>query len=280
MEYIKPILENILSESKKSGNVFKGNLIKEYLQILILEFIYSHPKYNQLFFYGGSCLAHCFNLPRLSEDLDFVDKEKKIDIGKLAYDLEKYFKENIDIGKDVEAKYQKFRIYLKFPILYELGLSSGKKEETNLLFLKVEVFSDFDFCKEHDTEIRPIFKFNRSVLIKTFDLSTLMASKIGAILERKWEKTDKAGKILIKVKGRDYFDLMWYLEKGIRPNLNCIKNIKDFNDLREKLLTIVSKVDNSSIKLDLDAFIDNEEFVKNISSNLKDILVREIKNKI
>jgi hypothetical protein len=280
MEYIKPILENILSESKTSNDIFKRNLIKEYLQIFVLEFIYAHPRYSQLFFYGGSCLAHCFGLPRLSEDLDFVDKGKKINMDELANDLEKYFKENIDIGKNVEAKSQKFRVYLKFPVLYELGLSEGRKEDTDLLFLKVEVFSDFDFCEKHDTEIRPIFKFNRSVLIKTFDLSTLMASKIGAILERKWEKTDKTGKTLIKVKGRDYFDLMWYLEKGVKPNLKCIKSIKDMDDLRKKLLSIISKIDSSSIKLDLDAFINNEALVKNISSNLKDILVREIKEKI
>ena len=280
MEYIKPFLENILSESKTSNDIFKRNLIKEYLQITVLEFIYAHPKYSQLFFYGGSCLAHCFGLPRLSEDLDFIDKGKKINMDELANDLEKYFKENIDIGKNVEAKSQKFRVYLKFPILHELGLSSGSKEDTDLLFLKVEVFSGFDFCEKYDTEIRPIFKFNRSVLIKTFDLPTLMASKIGAILERKWEKTDKTGKILIKVKGRDYFDLMWYLEKGIKPNLKCIENIKDGEDLKKKLLSIISKIDSSSIRLDLDAFIDNEVLVKNISSNLKDILVREIKEKI
>lgn len=280
MEYIKSILENILSESGISNSAFKRNLIKEYLQIFILEFIYAHPKYNQLFFYGGSCLAHCFGLPRLSEDLDFVDKEKKVDIKELAIDLEKYFKENIDIGENVEAKAQKFRVYLKFPILHELGVTSGRKEDTNLLFLKVEVFSDFNFCKKYKTEIRPIFKFNRSILIKTFDLPTLMATKIGAILERKWEKTDKSGKTLIKVKGRDYFDLMWYLEKGIEPNLDCIKNIKDREDLRNKLLLIVSKIDSSSIKLDLEAFISNEVFIKNTSSNLKDILVREIKEKI
>ena len=116
---------------------------------------------------------------------------------------------------------QKFRIYLKFPILRDLGLSA--REETDDLFLKVEVFSEFDFCEHYSTEIRPIFKYNRSVLIKMLDASTLMATKVRAILFRKWEKTDQQGNTTVKVKGRDYFDLLWYLQKGIQPNLSCIE---------------------------------------------------------
>lgn len=35
------------------------------------------------------------------------------------------------------------------------------------------------------------------------------------ILCRKWEKIDKQGKTTVKVKGWDYFDFLWYLQKGI-----------------------------------------------------------------
>lgn len=171
---------------------------------------------------------------------------------------------------------QKFRIYLKFPILYELGLS--KRNESNLLFLKIEIFNKFDFCNKYKIEIIPLFKFNKSMLIKTFDLSTLMSTKIRAILYRKWTKTDRKGKTLIKVKGRDYFDLMWYLEKGIKPNMNCIENIKSKDELKENLLNIIEYIDTRSIKLDLEAFIADGEFVKNLSKNIKNILQRNIKN--
>jgi hypothetical protein len=40
----------------------------------VLDYIYSAPRYSGLIFYGGSCLAHFFQLPRLSEDLDFIDE--------------------------------------------------------------------------------------------------------------------------------------------------------------------------------------------------------------
>lgn len=276
METIKPILKNVINESPSRNNLFKRNLVKEYLQVVVLDFIYSHPVYSQLLFYGGSALSHCLDLQRLSEDMDFIDETKKVNVSKLAKDLEDYFSKRTDL--EVRTTVQKFRIYLKFPILRDLGIST--REETDILFLKVEVYTEFDFCQDYKTDIRPIFKFNRSALIKTLDPATLMATKIRAILFRKWEKTDKQGKTTVKVKGRDYFDLLWYLQKGIQPNLSCIEDFDNMKDLKEKLLAMVAGIDSRSIQLDLEALIDNPNFVKNMSRNMKAILEREIKEKL
>ena len=272
MEIFKPLLKNIIAESTASNGLFKRNLVKEYLQVVVLDYIYSRPNYSGLVFYGGSCLSQCFGLPRLSEDLDFVDEKTKINITEFAGEIESYFKKNTDL--EVKAVAQKFRIYLKFSILHDLGLS--KKGETDLLFLKIEIFSRFDFCTKYQTEIRPFFRFNRSILIKTFDLSTLMATKIRAVIYRKWEKTDKQGNATVRAKGRDYFDLMWYLERGVKPNLACIENADNLEELKNKLLDVISKADEKSIRLDLEAFIDDQEFVKKLSKEMKGILVREI----
>lgn len=276
METIKPVLKNIIDESPSKNNMFKRNLLKECLQIVVLDFIYSHPAYSQLLFYGGSALAHCFDLQRLSDDLDFIDEKKKINVAKLAKDLEEYFEKRTDLT--VKTTAQKFRIYLKFPILRDLGIST--REETDTLFLKVEVYSEFDFCRSYKTDIRPVFKYNRSILIKTLDPATLMATKVRAILFRKWEKTDKQGRTTVKVKGRDYFDLLWYLQKKITPNLSCIEGFDNMNDLKERLLAMIATIDSKSIQLDLEALIDNPNFVKNMSKNMKAILEREISEKL
>jgi len=272
MENIIENLKKILRGADIKNISFKRNLAKEYLQIIALDFIYSHKDYGKLVFYGGSCLKHCYGLPRLSEDLDFVDLSKKIDIVRLAADLKDYFAKTGDI--EIKTTTQKFRIYLKFPILRDLGLA--ERGESDLLFLKVEIFSDFDFCKNYKTEIVPIFKYNRSLLIKAFDLPTLMATKIRAVFLRKWEKTDKTGKITAKVKGRDYYDLMWYLEKKIRPNLDCIENIKDWNDLKTKLIVAINRADGKSIYTDLEPLIADANFVKKLSKNIKQILTAQI----
>ena len=263
----KEIMENILRENSGEPELYLRVLLKEYVQILALDFIYSHSEYKSLVFYGGTCLAHCFGLPRLSEDLDFVDTDKSVDLDIFANDLEKFFKKKINLP--VSVRKQKFRVELKFPILHELGL--GNTSDTNLLILKVEVFSDFNFCKNYKTEIKPLFKFNKSILVKTFDLPTLMSTKIRAVLNRKWEKTNKSGETIISVKGRDYFDLMWYLQKGVKPNMDCLE-VDDISTLKVELLEMVKKLDTNSVVLDLENFIADKEFVRNLGKNIKDIL--------
>lgn len=276
MIILKTFLENLMKESGAEDKLFKRNLLKEYLQIVVLDFIYAHPKYSKLIFYGGSCLRHCFGLPRLSEDLDFVDLEKNVSISQLAKDLEDYFKNETDIAARVLV--QPSRIKLSFPILRDLGLAGFS--DSDLLLLKVEVFQGFDFCKNYEVSVTALFKINRSVLVKTFDLPTMMATKIGAVLNRKWEKTAKGGKVLAVVKGRDYFDLMWYLNKNIAPNLKCFMDDKDIDNLKTKLLSVIGKVDLESIRYDLEHLIEDNNFVENLSKNIKDILIREITMKL
>ncbi|KKQ55001.1 MAG: hypothetical protein US74_C0045G0004 [Parcubacteria group bacterium GW2011_GWA2_38_13] len=272
MEEAKAFLKNLIHATDSKNKIFIRNILKEYLQAHVLDFVYSHPKYSQLVFYGGSCLAHCHGLPRLSEDLDFIDLRGEIEIRKFAKDVQMFFKKNTDLN--ISANVQKFRVYLKFPILHELGVTHGS--ETDLLFLKVEIFQDFKHCSKYAIDTIPIFKFNKSILVKTFDLPTLMSTKIRAVLYRKWEKKSASGKILAKVKGRDYFDLMWYLEKAVKPNLGCIVGIESLEALKAKLLKIVDTVDARSIQYDLEALIDNENFIKNLSKNIKEILKRKI----
>lgn len=272
MEEIKPELRRLLNDAPTEKALFRRNILKEYLQIVVLDFIYSHPIYNQLVFYGGSCLAQCYGLPRLSEDLDFVDLDGSVDIQLLAEDLTRFFNEKTDI-KAVNAM-QKFRVHLKFPILRELGLANAS--ESDFLMLKVEVFRDDGRLRDCPREIVPLFKINRSILARTFDLPTLMTTKIRAVLLRRWQKIDKEGKVIASVKGRDYFDLMWYLRKGVTPNLACIKEIKTMKELKRDLLVAVEKADPGSIKVDLDAFIADDRYVNELSGNLREILAREI----
>lgn len=276
MEIIKPFLKNIVDGAIEVSSTYKRNLLKDYIQVVVLSFIYSHPEYSQMIFYGGSCLRHCFDLPRLSEDLDFVDLKKDIKLTDLAGDLEGYFKKNTDL--DVKIKVQPSRVQIKFSILKELGLASPS--ESDVLYLKLEVFKYFDFCSGYKINTVPIFKFNRSMIIKTFDLSTMMATKIGAVMNRRWNKTGKGGELLAKVKGRDYFDFVWYLSKNIKPNLKCLVDKENIDSLKEKLLAIIARVDEKSIEYDLSPLMENSDFVKGLAKNIKDILMREVQEKL
>jgi predicted nucleotidyltransferase component of viral defense system len=265
LDYIKLLLR----EKETASTVFRRNLVKEYLQILILSFLYSHEDYRNLVFYGGSSLRHCYGLPRLSEDLDFVDIEKRIELLGLAEDLRKFFFNKYEVK--VEAKVQKFRCTLKFPVLHVLSLA--KSQESNLLFSKIEVYSELGFCKEYGVEIRPLFKFGEALLLKTFNLPTLMATKIRAIMHRKWERTTKNGRILAEVKGRDYYDLMWYLEQGVKPNLRCIEGITEEPELYEELIKIVRRINPQSIKYDLEGLVEDPGFLDTLKNNIKEVLI-------
>ncbi len=57
METVKPVFANIISESPSRNNLIKRNLLKEYLQVVVLDFIYSQQGYTQLFFCGSSALV-------------------------------------------------------------------------------------------------------------------------------------------------------------------------------------------------------------------------------
>lgn len=267
------MLEKIIKDNRHQPEFYLRNQLKEYLQILILRYIYSSPKYKGLVFYGGTCLAQCYGLPRLSEDLDFVDLEKNIKLDELAKDI-RQFLEKQD-GLSLKTKIQKFRIYLKFPIMKELGLAKDRAE-SDYLIVKVEVFSGFDFCHNFTEELKPIFKFNHSILIKTFDLPTLMATKVRAVLYRKWEKTSKAGQTLARVKGRDFFDLLWFLQKKIEPNFQCLEEISNKRELKQELLKRIASIDGRSVAFDLKNFVADPDFADALGRNIKEILGSEI----
>lgn len=272
MEELKPTLKRLLSEAPSKKALFRRNILKEYLQVVVLDYLYSHPIYGKLIFYGGSSLAQCYGLPRLSEDLDFVNVEKNFDVDKLGRDLGCYFNKRTDVKVTVSK--QKFRLMLKFPILKELGLAGD--EDSDLLMLKIEVFNDDGLLRHCKVEAVPLFKANRSIIARTFDLPTLMATKVRAVLHRKWKRTSKSGEVLATVKGRDYYDLMWYLRKGVSPNMSCIREVRDKDELKRLLLSAVDKADPASIKLDLDALIADDRYVADASANLRDILKAEI----
>ncbi len=268
-DYVKTLLR----EQPSTPDAFKRNIVKEYLQVLVLQYIYSHAAYQGLLFYGGSCLRHCYGLDRLSEDLDFVDTSNEIDLHVMMNDCRAFLSK--ECGVKVVTKLQKFRAYLKFPVLWELGLAD--RSLSNDLFIKIEVYTKFDFCSQYEVTVAPVFKFGRSLLIRTFDLPTLMSTKIRAILHRRWEKTGKSGDKLCQVKGRDFFDLMWYLSKGVRPNLACLADeAHDLPSLRTRILNMVNTIDTRSIKYDLDAFIADGAYVDNLSKNLKGILTSQL----
>ncbi|MBU0579152.1 nucleotidyl transferase AbiEii/AbiGii toxin family protein [Patescibacteria group bacterium] len=64
-------LQKIFDHHQDDSPLYVRNLLKESLQYYVLNYVYNSAYAEQLLFKGGTCLRFCFDLPRLSEDLDF-----------------------------------------------------------------------------------------------------------------------------------------------------------------------------------------------------------------
>jgi len=96
---------------------------------------------------------------------------------------------------------------LKFPILYSLGLAPYPKEA---LHLKVEVSQHKQISIIRKT---PVLVYGRSFVAAHFSLETMMAGKMLACLERNFQKGSNGSEI----KGRDFYDLLWFMQQKVRP---------------------------------------------------------------
>ena len=275
---LKEEMKKIIKTEQNKGvpNFVIKNMLKEYLQYPILNFIYNNKKYKNMIFTGGSCLRICFDLPRMSEDLDFdlgKNDWKKFNIEELANDIRKYLKR--DFLLDVKIKIQgNKRIYFKFPILKDLGLANNS--ESDFLYVKVEP-TETRFANPK-IEIQSIFKYGYNFIVRRYSLNFLMTGKLQAIFSRKWFAGKKEGEV--DIKGRDFYDLYWYLEKGVQPNYPNLKSSIGINgekDLFKKLKNrIESNITSRKLSYDLKNFFQNQEFVNDFCKNYKKIIFSKL----
>ena len=110
-----------------------------------------------------------------------------------------------------------------------------------------------------------------SYTVSVFDLPSLFATKLHAVFYRKY------------VKGRDYYDLIWYLGKKVRPNFkllnNAIKQTQKTTDkiteenFKPRLIQQIESINFQEIKKDIEKLIINHEELKFIKpEHIKSLL--------
>ncbi len=273
---IEQILKTIIQEKKLQG-ISKSlirNYLKEYIQYLVLSLLYNQKKMKNLVFKGGSCLRVCYGLPRLSEDLDF-DYDEKIMGKNILEELDKYLKKEIKnkYYSELETKIQStIRLYLKFPFLNNLGLAN--ESESNKLYVKIETSNELSPLAEYT--LTPVSKYGFNFVVYSYDMPSLMVGKINALLFRVWFKESKNKENKIDIKGRDFYDLFWFLQKGVEPNWKMLKKtagIKDKNQLKKILIKRIEKVVTpQKLSYDLNNFISDNQFVEDFSKNYLKII--------
>ena len=225
-------------------------------------------------FGGGTALKMIGNTARLSEDLDMDYMSKEFDSENFVNDLLAYFN-GLGIRNITTTLKQNDKIItIKFPILEELGLIKNIKNESNLLYLKIDL--EKNRYSEFTTKATPITKDNMFFVVKNYDLETLFANKIGAILGRK----DKVYQDKYDFKGRDFFDLIWFLQNGIKPNLKRAKQIikseqniivKSYDDIFDLVTNRIKEIDTKGIYTDMRNLVKEPNGIRQLANNYLDI---------
>lgn len=188
------------------------NLAREYLQSRILAALQRAGAMIPLAFHGGTALRFLFSYGRYSEDLDFALEGDRRDYNFRGY-LRAIQAELTPEGYALELKVSDQKTvhsaFVRFPgLLYDLELSAHRSE---VLSVKIEVDTNPPEGAGLATTI-----VRRFVLLQLqhHDKASLLSGKLHAILQRPYTK------------GRDIYDLLWYLSDPgwPQPNLVLLNN--------------------------------------------------------
>ena len=245
----------------KASIDFRRMLAKDFFISYFLAFIYNHKNYRKLVFYGGTCSRVVYDLARISEDID-LDNSEGIDLANLAEELTKYVQQGLQIsGVDVYCQKGEFGIQrwtVRMPIMKELGLSPNQSEK---LHLKIEVSRHQQI---RNVSVTPVLRHGQTMAIRHFDESSLFAGKIIACLERG--------------AARDYFDLIWFMSRQVKPNVEKLaKDAKKSYTVQSAMRSLSKKIRllrKEDILKDLQPFFPEPVFVEEWVKNFKDFFNR------
>jgi len=183
-----------------------GCLVREYLQARVLESLQDAGVFLRWAFVDGTALRFLFDMPRFSEDLDFSLLRPELVTGfrPVLQRVKRVFEaEDYRIEVKVSEKKTVAVAWLRFPGLpHELGLSPHRSQT---LSVKVEVDTNPPAGAHIATSV---VRRHVTLHLCHYDRSSLLAGKLHAVLSRRWTK------------GRDLYDLAWYLADPTWPGPN------------------------------------------------------------
>lgn len=249
------LFDKMVADVRQTGNVAEDNVLHEVMQQIALAGLSRGGFFEKAAFYGGTCLHLLHDMPRYSEDMDFSLLEPD-----LKFRFEDYFPAVVEefklAGKDVEIKMkhkgQPSAIESAFlkesSDVFDIGFTTEKR-------LKVKIEVDIDPPPKFNTEMKTVVS-PRTCWVRSYDLSGLFAGKVSAALFRKWKN---------RVKGRDWYDVAWYLSKHVPLDLvHLVERAKESEpgadvSTPEKVLAAfdakIESIDFDGAKLDVEPYL-------------------------
>ena len=259
--------------------------LREIMQEITLAALSRTDFFEKAAFYGGTALRIFYGLDRYSEDLDFSLLKPDSN-----FSIERYFKAIRDEFKSlgltvriqekrkttqtaIDSAFLKAETIWQEIVLEDIIKETGVRSNKTLkIKMEVDRQPPLHFQTEEKLLIRPF-----SFYVKCFSKSSLFAGKMHALLFRKWKN---------RVKGRDWYDLEWYIKKGVPLDVNHFlaraKDTKDWqedNISKEEILELLDKkiesVSFRSIREDVVRFIKNDEVLHIWSQQyFKDLMIK------
>lgn len=231
---------------------FDKYILKEYIQLMILDFLSTTAYLHKITFIGGTSLRLVKGIDRFSEDLDFDCKGlSEIEFHRMTDDVLQFLKRsglNVIVKDRENLKLKAYRRNFHFPgFLFDMGLTMHREER---FLIKVE-------SQDQMVDYHPVIvKIKGCGYFFPFPVppdSTLCAMKVSAMLNRQ--------------KGRDFYDSLFLLGFAVPDysflNARCrISNLEELKQATGKML----------VKIDLNKKMKDFEHLLFTKSNSKRIL--------
>jgi predicted nucleotidyltransferase component of viral defense system len=241
--------------------------LREILQEIVLLGLWRSKFFEHAAFYGGTALRILHGIDRFSDDLDFslIRPSSRFDLSRystaLQTEIRSFGFEVRVVTKEKEARSAIQSAFLKADTLKQLVVVEAGREMIRELprgqVLKIKIEVDTDPPPGFETETRfllhPI-----PFSVRTYVLPDLFAGKMHALLCRRWKS---------RVKGRDWYDLVWYtanhprlhllhLEQRMRQSGDLEKDESLTQDRFHKLLDrAIAQLDVGQAKKEVEPFI-------------------------
>ena len=269
----KIILDWIKQYSCKSKADYE-HALQEIIQELALEGLARAKFFERAAFYGGTCLRILYKLDRFSEDLDFSlltpDPDFKLEpylksiethIRSYGFNVSLLKKDKTTVSA-VQSAFLKANTLENF---IRIGLNDQERKRIHVdENIKIKIEIDVDPPLGFETEMIEMHTPGL-YYVKSYVLPDLFAGKMSAVLARSWKG---------RTKGRDWYDLIWYVAKKIPLHLSHLElRLKQTSFIEESLtltpetfakiyLERIEKLDVVSAKSDILPFIRNPEVLE------------------
>ena len=211
------LIKNYFPLEMRENAIFQKHILKEYLQLMILDFLSTTHFVRKITFIGGTNLRLVKGIDRFSEDLDFDCKDlTKEEFMGMTDSILQFLQRSgmrVEVRDKENDKLKAFRRNIHFPeLLFELNLTGHRDER---FLIKVETQDQQIVYKPVMTNIKGC-GFFFSFPVPTDEV--LCAMKLSAMLSRQ--------------KGRDFYDAIFLLSQT-KPDYHFLGRQKDIHNLDE-----------------------------------------------